>query len=271
MVLKDIFSHKTRVKLDVVKDSEAVTDRFAEIMISAIKENNRSGKPSTFILPVGPTGQYQKIADLCNAEKINLSNMFTFHMDEYLDKDGKVVSDNHPMNFKSFILNKFLGKLDPTLNMSADRMFFPTTENLDRLPREIEKIGGIDICFAGIGIDGHLAFNEPEPEMSPEEFAKLSYRKIAIAKETIVCNSIASLGGDMDAMPKHAVTIGMKEILASRKIHCFLNWPWQKAVIRKILFHKPTADFPATLLQLHADVTITMAEYVAEPLKAEPI
>ena len=268
---QDIFSHKTPIKLGVVKDGEAVTDRFAEVMLAAIGENNRAGKNSAFILPVGPTGQYQKIVDRCNSETLDLSKLYTFHMDGYIGDDGKVLPDDHPMNFKTYILNNFLQKLDPDLNMGAERMFFPTTENLDQLPSEIEKASGIDICFAGIGLDGHLAFNEPEPQMSVEQFATLSYRTITIAKETIVCNSILSLGGDMDLMPKRAVTIGMKEILASRKIQCFLDWPWQKAVIRKLLFHKPSASFPATLLQLHNDVTITMAQYVAEPPKIEPI
>ena len=271
MPAADIFSSETNIKLDVVKDAEAVTGRFAEVMVDAVRKNNSDGRPSSFILPVGPTGQYQKIVDICNSEKLDLSRMHTFHMDEYIGGDGKVLPDDHPMNFKTFILNNFLKKLDPDLNMSADRMHFPTTENLDLLPSEIEQAGGIDICFAGIGLDGHLAFNEPEPQMSVEQFADLSYREITIAKETIVCNSILSLGGAMDLMPKHAVTIGMKEILASRKIHCFLDWPWQKAVIRKLLFHQPTASFPATLLQLHDQVTITMAQYVAEPPKIEPI
>ena len=271
MPVDDIFSSKTNIKLDVVKDAEAVTGRFAEVMVDSIRKNNSDHKPSSFILPVGPTGQYQKIVDICNSEKLDLSRMHTFHMDEYIGDDGKVLPDAHPMNFKTFILNNLLSKLDPAYGMSEKRMHFPTTENLDKLPSEIDRVGGIDICFAGIGLDGHLAFNEPGPQMSVEQFAGLSYRAITIAKETIVCNSILSLGGDMDLMPKRAVTIGMKEILASRKIHCFLDWPWQKAVIRKLLFHKPSASFPATLLQLHDDVTITMAQYVAEPPKIAPI
>ena len=67
--------------------------------------------------------------------------------------------------------------------------------------------------FGGIGINGHLAFNESQDELTPEEFAALHTRVLAISRETRTANAIGDLSGAIDAMPKKAVTIGMAEIL----------------------------------------------------------
>jgi glucosamine-6-phosphate deaminase len=118
-----------------------------------------------------------------------------------------------------------------------------------------------------VGINGHLAFNEPpEPEdgMSDEAFRELSSRVLSLSRETITINSNTALRGAFDQIPQRAVTVGFKQIMASRRLRIYLNRPWQSAVIRKLLFAPQGAYFPATFARTHPDVRLTLTGLVAE-------
>ena len=68
----------------------------------------------------------------------------------------------------------------------------------------------------------------------------------------------------MDSVPRKAVTIGMKEILESRSVRMYLDWPWQATVVRKAVHGPVTAHFPASFLQTHSDAMITITREVTE-------
>ena len=125
----------------------------------------------------------------------------------------------------------------------------------------------MDVCFGGIGINGHMAFNEPpEPgeTVSVEEFAECPTRVLSLSRETRTINS-ATVGGEISIVPHRAVTVGMKEILASRKLRFYCNRPWQRAVVRRVLHGPVTSACPASLLRTHPDAETAVADYVAEP------
>jgi glucosamine-6-phosphate deaminase len=124
----------------------------------------------------------------------------------------------------------------------------------------------VDVCFGGIGINGHIAFNEPPEEgeeVSDEEFAKLPTRCLRLTRETRTINS-NTVGGEISIIPWHAVTVGMKECLSARKMRFYCNRAWQSAVVRRVLHGPVTARCPASFLRRHADAEIAVAEYVAE-------
>ena len=130
------------------------------------------------------------------------------------------------------------------------------------MPKLIEELGGVDIAFGGIGINGHVAFNEADPSMSKEEFLAQKTRVLAISPETRAANAIGDFGGALEDMPKYCVTVGIYEIAHAEKIRlgCFRNW--HRAVVRRAGYGDATADFPVTLLQDHKDITLTFTEYV---------
>jgi glucosamine-6-phosphate deaminase len=130
----------------------------------------------------------------------------------------------------------------------------------------IEARGGVDVCYGGIGINGHIAFNEPpEPDetVDTDEFAARPTRAISLTRETITINS-NTVGGELSIIPRQAVTVGMKEILSAQRLRFYCNRPWQSAVIRRALHGPVTGACPASLLRSHPDASITIARYVAE-------
>jgi glucosamine-6-phosphate deaminase len=161
----------------------------------------------------------------------------------------------------------FYQLLEPALAPPPEHRVFPDPAK----PRAIEKLissrGGVDACFGGIGINGHIAFNEPpEPgvEMSIETFANLPTRILDLSRETRTINSV-TVGGEVNLIPIRAITIGMKEILASRRLRFYCNRHWQSAVIRRALHGPLTAACPASYLRTHPDASVTIADYVAAP------
>jgi glucosamine-6-phosphate deaminase len=188
-------------------------------------------------------------------------------MDEYLTDDDAWVPASHPLSFRGYMERAFYGLLDPAFAPPPEHHVFPDPRDCGAVQRLIDVRGGVDVTFGGIGINGHIAFNEPpEPgeTSSAESFAALPTRVLSLARETRTINSV-TVGGGIEVVPRRCVTVGMKEILASRKLRFYCNRPWQSAVVRRVLHGPVTPPCPASLLRLHPDAVLTVADYVAQP------
>jgi glucosamine-6-phosphate deaminase len=256
----------TGIEVRVVGDAPAVTADMARWMADSLRDRNARGEPTRWIVPVGPVDQYPILADICNRERISLRNAVIFNMDEYCDASGRLIPSDHPLSFVRFMNGRFYDLLDPNLRPLPENRIFHYPKDLDAVPRRIAAAGGIDVCFGGIGINGHIAFNEPpEPDerISSDEFRRLPTRVLPLSRETRTINSV-TVGGDIWTIPPMAVTIGMREILASREIRIYCNRPWQSSIVRRILHGPVSPVVPASFLQGHPNVTFTLADFVAE-------
>ena len=122
-------------------------------------------------------------------------------MDEYLDDDKKWIPVDHPLSFHGFMERTVYTKIKPELIMPEEQRVFPDPENVGYIPELIEKLGGVDIAFGGIGINGHVAFNEADPSLSPEEFLAQKTRVLTITPETRTANAIGDFGGALEDAP----------------------------------------------------------------------
>lgn len=245
-------------KLSTLKlgDSGEVFYELAEQMLAEIRKNNAAGQHTVFICPVGPVGQYPIFVRLVNRENLSLKNCWFINMDEYLTDEGQWIPKEHSLSFRGFMDREVYGKIKPELLMSKEQRIFPDPNHLGHIPAIIEKLGGVDVCFGGIGITGHLAFNEPREDMTPEAFAQLPTRMLEIAPETRAVNAIGDLCGAVEAMPHKCVTIGMKEILGAKKLRLAVFRDWHRAVCRRAAYGEVTAAFPVTIAQGHPDALL---------------
>lgn len=180
---EELVSNNPKLPVIVMEDNAAVFRSMAEEMTEEIKMHNEKGEKTVFICPVGPVGQYPFFVEMVNKERISLKNVWFINMDEYLDDEKKWIEETHPLSFRGFMNREVYGKIDEELLMPQEQRVFPDPENLDYIPNLIEKLGGVDICFGGIGINGHVAFNEADPSMSPEEFLAQKTRVLEITKK----------------------------------------------------------------------------------------
>lgn len=245
-------------KVPIVKlgDSGEVFYELALEMVNAIKANNEAGRKTVFICPVGPVGQYPIFVRIVNRDRISLKNCWFINMDEYLNSDGTYIDKESPLSFRGFMERSLYTKLDPELIMPPEQRVFPDPADPARVDRLIEELGGVDIAFGGIGINGHLAFNEARDDMTAEEFSQLGTRVLKLTPETRTANAIGDRGGAIDAMPDTAITIGIRQILGARKVRLGVFREWHRSVIRETAYGQVSAHFPATLLQLHPDAVI---------------
>ena len=82
-------------------------------------------------------------------------------MDEYCDDEGFPLKTEHPLSFQRVAKIYLFDKLVEKYKLNLEQVFFPNQSNIAKIDNIIKKIGGIDTCYGGIGIHGHLAFNEP--------------------------------------------------------------------------------------------------------------
>lgn len=255
MLKKEDLAANSHIPIVTLGDAGEVFYEMALDMINHIKANNEAGKETVFICPVGPVGQYPIFVRLVNEQKVSLKKVWFFNMDEYLTDDKEYIDMASPLSFRGFMEREVYSQIPEELNVPPCQRFFPDPKDPGLVGRKIQELGGVDICFGGIGINGHLAFNEAE-EVSAEEFAERETRVLAISRETRCANAIGDLNGAIDAMPVYAITIGIKEILASRKVVLGVFRTWHRAVVRQAIFDTPSGHFPVTLLQNHKDAVI---------------
>jgi glucosamine-6-phosphate deaminase len=180
------------------------------------------------IVPVGPVDQFPLLAEMINQHRLRCRDAVLINMDEYLGQDDRWIDPEHPISFRGFMQRKFYDLVDPQFAPAMENRVFPDPSNPQAIQQLIDQRGGVDACFGGIGINGHIAFNEPpEPgeTVSVEEFAELRTRNLNLSRETRTINAV-TVGGDIELIPRRAVTVGMKECLAARWMRFYCNRPW---------------------------------------------
>lgn len=253
----------SKIKVYRVEDRMDIYNDIAEIMVEKLRDNNKRDTMTSFILPVGPTGQYIRFARICNIKKISCKNLITINMDEYLNDDNNYIPEDHPLSFRGFMKKNLFNLLDDDLKIKPENIYFPNPDNTAEIEKLISEIGGVDICFGGVGINGHVAFNEPMDEkiISRDEFKKLKTRVVSLHRDTVVLNSM-KYGGYTEIIPKKCITIGMAEIFMAKELRFYLEHNWQSSVLRKAIFLDPTTSFPVTFLKDHKNYSITVSANV---------
>jgi glucosamine-6-phosphate deaminase len=260
----------SKTGVEILPDKASVFRHFARSIADEIAQNNMQGKPTRVILPVGPIEQYPILVEITNRERISWKHVHTFNMDEYLDWQGRPVSLDSPFSFEGYVRKNLFERIDPDLRMPDENIHIPSPFKVDHYSEEIAAAGGIDTCYGSIGYHGHIAFNEPPYsrwfEISKEQYKGSLTRVLPIAPDTVVINSIRGSGANPSLIPPMAVTIGMKDILASERIrlYCF-DALFQQTVFRIALMGDVSVSYPVTFVQEHHDCIIYADRATAEP------
>ncbi len=249
----------------IVCDSvEELHKQFAQDIFIEIQENNEKLLSTRMILPIGPIGQYPILAKMINENQLSLKSCTIFFMDEYADDEEKALPKEHPLSFKGIAYSLFFDQLESTLLPEPTRIHFPDENNIENLASMI-KSGGINTCYGGIGIHGHIAFNEPAMGV-----VHSNPHLVNLNTYTITINAIrAGVGGNIEGFPKLAYTIGMRQILTARKIRLYcrngISFDWANTVLRLALFGLPGDDYPVTHIRDRDYVIITDKDTLQTP------
>ena len=260
---------ETKVNHITVKSVATEWDVYfdmALVMLEEIMKNNALGKKTVMIVPVGPTNQYPILARLVNQLRVSLRDVWFFNMDEYMITKDTCIDFEDKMSFHKRMQDEFYSRVDADLIMPPEQRNFPMPGKELEYDALIESLGGVDLCLGGLGINGHVAFNEPPEEagVTPDEFAALGTRVLAISRETRTINAYGYQRGDLYGMPEWCITLGMKQILSAKKVYIALNRPWQNGPLKHTILDAESAYVPASLLRRCPEVIFCGMEEVTK-------
>jgi glucosamine-6-phosphate deaminase len=242
-------------------------------MVDEVKRNNAQKRPTRWILPCGPTGQYPYFLQYIHEERVSLKNVYVFHMDDMLDWQGRHLPIEHPFCYEGWMEKNFYGQMDSVLGVPKKQRHFPSIYDIEGMSKAIDAVGGIECTYGGVGYRGHIAFNEPPRSpwysISIDEFRESQTRILHLNDDTLIALSQRAAGGCSHIIPPMCITLGMRDLLAAKRLR-FLSdtGAWKRTVLRYFIFGEPTVEYPVTLAQDHPDVMLVVdRNSILPPLK----
>ena len=268
--LNKLSAEEVKVKagkhLIILKDTWEIYQYFAEHMRNLIVSNNSKGKETAGIFPFGPWQQYPIFVEMVNSERISLANVHFFFMDEYADINGVEIPSTHYLSLRGQ-LYKIFETIDKELLPDFSKVIFPTAANLNQLRGWIAA-KHLDVTYAGVGVHGHLAFNEPEPWVRNTD-----PRVTFINDFTVTLGAIRSgVGGDLENFPRRGITVGLNQLLAADEVLLMTRSgipgiDWATTVVRIAVLGEIGDDYPVTWVQEHKNwVLFTDEDTIRTPI-----
>ncbi len=205
-----------------------------------------------------PVGAYQQLAKWQQQGDLTFKDVRTVNLDEYRGLPG-----THDQSYRYFMNTNLFDHID----IDKENTYVPNgmAEDVDAecaaYDERIQEFGGIDLQLLGIGHDGHIGFNEPADHFS------CGTNCVELTDMTIDAN--ARFFANRDDVPRQALTMGMQAIMQARAILMVVSGADKAEIIRKSFCGPITPEVPASILQLHPNVTIVGDEAALAGLKEE--
>ena len=204
-----------------------------------------------------PIALYEELVRLSRADNLDWSGVTTFNLDEFVG-----LPPEHAGSYRQFMEQHLFGHV----NIRPERVNFlhgtaPIAEECRRYERAIADAGGIDVQILGIGTNGHIGFNEPGPALQSRT------HRVTLKPETRRSNA-SLFGGQLDAVPTEALSMGMATILQAESVILLAHGKSKAGCVERVVNGPLTTDLPASFLQLHHDVDIVLDAAAAGDLQA---
>ena len=248
------------MRLIIQPDYENVSEwaaRYVASRINAFKPT--ADRPFVLGCPTGssPLGMYKKLIELNRAGKVSFEHVVTFNMDEYCG-----LPEEHPESYHSFMWNNFFSHIDikpenvNILNGNAADLEAECAQYEAR----IAAAGGIELFMGGVGPDGHIAFNEPGSSLT-----SLTRQK-TLTRDTVIANS-RFFDGDVNKVPKTALTVGVGTVMAARSVMILVNGHNKARALQQAVEGGVSQMCTLSALQMHRRAIIVADDAATDELK----
>ncbi len=241
------------IKIIIVDNYEQMSKKAAAMIEAQVllKRNSVLG------LATGstPEGMYQELVKKYQENEVNFQDVTTFNLDEYYP-----IASDSPQSYAYYMHEHFFKHV----NVREHYQNIPNGSNTNveetcqAYDRAIEASGNIDLQILGIGTNGHIGFNEPDVKF------EAGTHLVELDEETIEAN--ARFFEHIEDVPKQALSMGIRNIMHSKKIILMASGQNKAKAIRAMLKGPVTPELPASILQLHQDVTLIIDEAAAGEL-----
>ena len=222
-------------------------DELSKIAATIFIDQLKKGSATVFGMATGgtPEGFYKKLVAAYKAGEISFKQAKSFNLDEYIGiNPANEASYHYYMDYNLF----------NHIDMKRENIYLPAgnKSNLEKAAAEYDALinaaGNIDIQLLGIGVNGHIGFNEPGTPFD------LGTNIVELAQSTREANQVYF--DSIDDVPTHAITMGIKTILSSKKIVLLISGASKQEAFDRLRSGVVTEDFPASALHNHPDVTV---------------
>lgn len=238
----------------IIKNNyQEVSEAAAEYLLNVVKS-----KPTAVLgLPTGssPIGMYKILVSEYKNNNVSFENVKTFNLDEYMGLDRN--NDQSYYYFMNENLYSHVNLKPENINI-PDGMAKDINQEAIRYENKLKTEGPMDIMFLGIGNNGHIGFNEPDEYFEPFT------HEVKLTQDTIEAN--ARFFEKIEDVPTKAITMGVKTISSARKIVLIAVGSAKATAIAKAVNGKITPQVPASILQMHDDVTVIIDKEAASKL-----
>jgi len=218
-------------------------------------------RPFVLGLPTGstPLGVYNQLIKLYESGQVSFKHVVTFNMDEYVG-----LAEDHPQSYHSFMWNNFFKHIDiPSGNIN---MLNGNAANLEAeckaYEEKITSVGGIHLFLGGVGMDGHIAFNEPGSSLQSRTRVK------TLTQDTIMANS-RFFDNDIHQVPALALTVGVGTIMDALEVLIIANGHNKAQALCQAVEGNVNHLWTITALQLHPRGIIVCDESATDELKVK--
>lgn len=205
-----------------------------------------------------PIGVYEKLVKWYEAGILDFSQITTLNLDEY-----KGLAPEHDQSYRYFMNTHLFDHV----NINKDRTFVPdglqasSSHACSLYNATVHKYGPVDVQLLGIGVNGHIGFNEPSDHFEKDTFC------VALSESTIRANS-RFFDSPAD-VPKEAYTMGIGTIMSAKRVVVVASGGNKAAAVRAAVRGPITPQCPASILQLHPDCTLVGDEDALALLNGE--
>lgn len=192
-----------------------------------------------------PVSMYKQLIEWNEKGDVDFSKVITFNLDEYLG-----VSDKDKHSYLWFMRDNFFEHI----NIESKNVFIPDgmTKSIANecmsYEQRMRQRGGIDLQVLGIGLNGHIGFNEPS------NCFKRDTHRVDLTESTM--NANARYFANKAEIPKSAITMGMGSIMRTKKILLLCSGEEKAQILYQAMYGDIDPIIPASILQLHSDVTV---------------
>ena len=244
---------KYPMKILTFENYQLMSAKAADLVIELISARS----DCVVALPTGktPLGLYQELVAECQQGETSCRGLITFNLDNYVG-----LAKDHPASYERYMQENLFSQVDvPKANIyMLDGQAPDLAWVCDDYERSLAEVGGLDLAILGIGLNGHLAFNEPGT------VADSLTHVVDLSDSTRQAN--AHDFTNPEEIPKQAITMGLGTIMSARKIILLANGAGKAQIIKQALQGPVTPDIPASLLQKHHDVIVILDKAAATDL-----
>ncbi len=240
-----------QMKVIIQENYDKMCEWAANHIIDAIN-GHKEDRPFVLGLPTGssPIGVYRRLVAANKAGKVTFKNVVTFNMDEYVG-----LPREHDQSYWYFMHDNLFDHIDiPAENVNIlNGMAEDLEAECAAYEEKIASYGGIDLFMGGIGVDGHLAFNEPYTSLSSRTGVR------DLTSDTIIVNS-RFFDHDPSKVPTRALSVGIGTVTDSKQVLVLISGHNKARALAATVEGGVSQKWTCSALQLHNDAIIACDE-----------